>query len=216
MSSTSASWRQRALTNSESVRRSDSRTIEVAQRLIDGARELRYEAGQPFTITQLTERVGIAGQTFYSYFRGKDELLLATYEDVVQDSITGIAEQAADEPDPVRRLGLIVEQVIRAAQRRPRAQVTAIEHARLAEKHPAVVAKVAAPFHDLVASTIIAGREAGMLASDDPGADARFLSDALFITFQNLALGVTTGPVEDVVVHARSFVLRALRPASEG
>jgi len=205
-----AGWQERAITNSDSVRRSRARTLRTAQLLIDDAYQLLYVNGESFTINQLVAHAGIALQTFYRHFPGKDELLLATYEHTVETGIADIAALAGRAPAGVKRLQVILESTIMAAAVQPRTRIIASEHMRIAHSHPAVVAKVAQSYRTLVKEAIEAGNRKGSLHSSDPERDARFVSDAVTITVHNLALGVTTEPVAQVSEHTCSILLSAL------
>src|SRR3954463_15197961 len=78
------------------------------QRFLDAAFELMASTGKDFTLQEVVERSGLSLRSFYQYFNGKHELLLA----LLEDSIRRNEEQlraAADTPHaPVERLhGLV-------------------------------------------------------------------------------------------------------------
>src|ERR1700690_1382169 len=59
-----------------------SRQVEVTARLVESARELVWDAGGPtFTVNQVVTAAGTSLKSFYRCFAGKDELLVALFED---------------------------------------------------------------------------------------------------------------------------------------
>ena len=74
------SWRDLAVARSlDSARlRAESRV----QRFLDAAMELQNEgSGKDFTVQEVVERSGQSLRSFYQYFSGKHELLLALFEE---------------------------------------------------------------------------------------------------------------------------------------
>jgi AcrR family transcriptional regulator len=90
-------WRQRAVSRSLNAAR--SRAEKRAQRFIDAAFELIDEKGTTeFTIQEVIDRSKQSLRGFYQYFDGKDELLLALFEETVRESIEDL--KATIEADP--------------------------------------------------------------------------------------------------------------------
>ena len=81
-----ASWAERAADRSPTVQRSRDRSVKQAMVLVAAGRRLVFEKGHAFTINELVKEAGVALQTFYRYFSGKDELLLAVLEDLVGEA----------------------------------------------------------------------------------------------------------------------------------
>src|ERR1700704_5105180 len=106
------SWKQRALARSPAVRRSQQRSIDQAREIIDAAIVLMFNGDPDFTVQRLITEAGIALQTFYRYFSGKDELLLAVLEEQIEVGVLDIAAIASEEPDPLSRLRSIIIQVL--------------------------------------------------------------------------------------------------------
>lgn len=200
------------LQNSESVRRTRERALDIGQHLIEQTRELYYVTGKPFTISQLAERAGIAGQTFYRYFPGKEELLLAVFEDTVRLSSEPIRAAAERERDPVARLRVLFEEIIGEREDRPYGRMVVLEHMRLAADHPEAISRIADWMRELITTTIEQGVAEGTFRSRDPRRDARLIADGLRITIHHMALGVTPGSAHEVARHFGDFCLAALRP----
>jgi len=203
-------WQRRALENSTAVRRSRARVLDVSQQLIDTARVLYYEGGTPFTISRLAEAAGVSVQTFYRCFPGKEELLLALFQDTVERNAGPIRAGASSIGDPVVRLRYLVRESICSARSDPYSGMVVREHLRLAAEYPATIARIADWMRELVTETIKQGVAAGTLVSAEPSSDARLIADGIRITVHHLVLGVTEGCPEEVAEHFCRFCLAAL------
>jgi AcrR family transcriptional regulator len=96
-------WRQRAVSRSLNAAR--SRAEQRVQRFLDAAFELMDEKGTTdFTIQEVIDRSKQSLRGFYQYFDGKDELLLALFEDSVLESAIDLREVIESESDPIARL----------------------------------------------------------------------------------------------------------------
>ena len=96
-------WRQRAV--SRSLHAARSRAEQRVQRFLDAAFELIDEKGTTdFTIQEVIDRSKQSLRGFYQYFDGKDELLLALFEDSVLESAADLRDVVAAESDPLARL----------------------------------------------------------------------------------------------------------------
>jgi len=79
-------WRQRAVSRSLTAAR--SRAEQRIQRFLDAAFELIDEKGTTeFTIQEVIDRSKQSLRGFYQYFDGKDELILALFEEMVRECI---------------------------------------------------------------------------------------------------------------------------------
>lgn len=97
------SWRQRAVSRSLSTAR--SRAERRVQRFLDAAFELIDEKGTTeFTIQEVIERSKQSLRGFYQYFDGKDELLLALFEETIRESVADIGAVLEAESAPLDRL----------------------------------------------------------------------------------------------------------------
>jgi AcrR family transcriptional regulator len=96
-------WRQRAISRSLSAAR--SRAEQRVQRFMDAAFELIDEKGTTeFTIQEVIDRSEQSLRGFYQYFDGKDELLLALFEETIRESAEDIRGVVEAESDPLQRL----------------------------------------------------------------------------------------------------------------
>jgi AcrR family transcriptional regulator len=96
-------WRERAVARSLNAAR--SRAEERVQRLLDAAFELIDEKGSTdFTIQEVVERSKQSLRGFYEYFDGKDELVLALFEETVREAVVEIHTAVDAETEPLARL----------------------------------------------------------------------------------------------------------------
>ena len=75
------------------------------QRFLDAAIEL-MESGstKDFTVQEVVERSGQSLRSFYQYFGGKHELLLALFEESIRTTAEHLREATVDVDDPEERL----------------------------------------------------------------------------------------------------------------
>src|SRR5438067_4706534 len=96
-------WRELAVARSLDPAR--LRAESRVQRFLDAAIELMNSAsGKEFTVQEVVERSGQSLRSFYQYFAGKHELLLALFEEAVRWSVDRLQEAVATEDDPLDRL----------------------------------------------------------------------------------------------------------------
>ena len=96
-------WRKRAVSRSLGPAR--SRAEQRVQRFLDAAFELIDEKGTTdFTIQEVIDRSKQSLRGFYQYFDGKDELLLALFEDSILESSIDLREAVESESEPLARL----------------------------------------------------------------------------------------------------------------
>jgi AcrR family transcriptional regulator len=96
-------WRERAVSRSLNAAR--SRAEQRVQRFLDAAFELIDEKGTTeFTIQEVIDRSQQSLRGFYQYFDGKDELLLALFEETLREATDDLRRIAETEADPFDRL----------------------------------------------------------------------------------------------------------------
>src|SRR3954469_17795431 len=99
----SVSWRDLAVARSLDPAR--VRAEKRVQRFLDAALELMNSAsGRDFTVQEVVERSGQSLRSFYQYFAGKYELLLALFEESVRATADHLRALSLEEDDPVERL----------------------------------------------------------------------------------------------------------------
>src|SRR3954470_16700280 len=97
------SWRELAV--ARSLDPAHVRAEKRVQRFLDAALDLMQRApDKEFTVQEVVERSGQSLRSFYQYFAGKHELLLALFEESVRSTSEHLREQVADESTPSERL----------------------------------------------------------------------------------------------------------------
>jgi AcrR family transcriptional regulator len=96
-------WRARAVARSVQAARSRAETR--VQRFLDAAFDLIDEKGSTdFTIQEIVDRSKQSLRSFYEYFDGKDDLLLALFEETVHEALRDIRAAVDVEDAPLARL----------------------------------------------------------------------------------------------------------------
>jgi AcrR family transcriptional regulator len=146
--------------------------------LIGAAYELLAEAGlDGLTIRAVLTRTGLARRAFYECFGGKDDLVLAVFEETLHLAATHFGAQVADMADPLGRLRFIVSAIVfgqgypgdlSEGPRDRRGAAMSREHMRLAESHPAQLQRALRPLLGVLAAQLAAGMETGAVRRADP------------------------------------------------
>lgn len=96
-------WRERAVSRSLDAAR--SRAERRVQRFLDAAFELIDEKGTTeFTIQEVLDRSKQSLRGFYQYFDGKDELLLALFEETLRETTEDLSRVIESGSEPMERL----------------------------------------------------------------------------------------------------------------
>jgi len=164
------SWRELAVARSlDSARtRAESRV----QRFLDAALELMNEAttGKEFTVQEVVERSGQSLRSFYQYFGGKHELLLALFEESVRTTAESLRTQIASESDPLERLHRFVVEYYRLSRdtakgkaKKTTASVYVDFAQQLLTSHPAEAARAFTPIVTLFGEVLDEAAAAGAI-----------------------------------------------------
>ena len=96
-------WRERAVQRSLDAAR--TRAEERVQRFLDAAFDLIDEKrSTDFTIQEVVDRSRQSLRSFYEYFSGKEELVLALFEETVHEALDAIRTAVDAQADPLERL----------------------------------------------------------------------------------------------------------------
>jgi AcrR family transcriptional regulator len=142
------------------------------QRFLDAALDLMNSAsGKEFTVQEVVERSGQSLRSFYQYFDGKHELLLALFEDAVRTTAEQITEQVDAESDPLERLHVFVVDYYKLCRppvkgRAPkRAPVPALAEfaQQLLTDHPQEASKAFVPLVELCERLLTEAVDAGAI-----------------------------------------------------
>jgi AcrR family transcriptional regulator len=212
------SWADRAADRSPTVQRSRSRSREQARRVVAAARRLVDQKGGSFTTQEVVKEAGVALQTFYRHFPGKDQLLLAVVEDLIAESCALYEERARDIPDPVGRLRFYITAALSGldTERSAGPRFITAEHWRLHQLYPDELAQATRPFTELVLREVRAAAVDGQLAPTDSEHDAWLVTELIMAVFHHHAFATSTRPTRETAELVWSFCLAALggkRPA---
>jgi TetR/AcrR family transcriptional regulator len=208
-------WRDRAVDDAASVQRSRDKVIGRAERIVAACRELYYETGgQDFTIQELSARSEIALQTFYRYFKSKDELLLAVLEEVLREGSENLVAIADKARTPLRRLELLITSplLMNAGPDMPVfARLVVTEHLRLEQNYPKQVEEAMSSYLRPLIEHIEAAVAAGELVERPHlDRDARVITALVTATYHRLTLGLDTEDRETIARHVWGFCFGAL------
>src|SRR5687767_2903957 len=149
-----SSWRELAVARSLDPAR--VRAEKRVQRFLDAALDLMQRApDKEFTVQEVVERSGQSLRSFYQYFGGKHELLLALFEESVRWTADHLRAKIADEDDAYERLHRFVVEYYRvcrsvpntkSTKKRPSTTPVMVDFAQqLLTGHPMEAAKAFAP-----------------------------------------------------------------------
>lgn len=206
------SWAERAADRPPSVERSRVRRVEQASQIVQAAQRLLETDGSGFTTQELIKEAGVALQTFYRYFAGKDELILAVLEETISAGVAAIEERGAVLDDPLDRLRLYVTATLEGLDGESQGAIRFItaEHYRLHQLFPDELAEASQPFADMLIPEITAATAAGHLHSSDVEGDAWYVAQLSMATFHHYAFATPSVPISEVADQLWSFCLRAL------
>ena len=168
-------WREQAVARSlDSARvRAESRV----QRFFDAALELLHDnaSGREFTVQEVVERSGQSLRSFYQYFGGKQELLLALFEESVRSTADALRDTLAEETDPLNRLHRFVVEYYRLCRparsrvsKRAPSRALAEFAQQLLTSDPAEAARAFVPLVSLFDEVLEDAEAAGVIRSGIP------------------------------------------------
>ena len=179
-------------TATEPVRRRDlavARSLDSArlrsegrvQRFLDAGFELlaRAESGKEFTVQEVVDRSGQSLRSFYQYFAGKHELLLALFDEAILSTADRLEEQIARQRIPLERLHTFVVEYYcmclpapkgRASKNNPTPVMAEFCH-QLLTAHQTEAAHAFVPLVTLLEKVLDEAAEAGAIRSGLDHAD---------------------------------------------
>jgi AcrR family transcriptional regulator len=157
--------------------------------IIAAANDLLDEGGlEGLTIRALLKRSGLARRAFYERFAGKDDLVLAVFDETLAESAAFFRQEVATLGEPIDRIeriviGLILGALDEGAGLGTR-RVSAIvrEHMRLAQSRPGDLERALRPLLEVIAEQISEGIRTGQLRRCDPVLQARLIYNLVATT----------------------------------
>jgi AcrR family transcriptional regulator len=209
-------WAERVADRSPVVQRSKGKSVEQARSIVAAARRLIDTEGPSFTTQELIKEAGIALQTFYRYFSGKDALLLAVIEDLIEENCITYRAQAEAIADPVDRLRYYVTTTVHAldAPGSGPSFITA-EHFRLQTQYPAEVSQATQPYTDLLIDEIDAAVAAGRLQSQDAEYSAWLITQLVMAVFHHYDCAGVDDPTDVIAERLWGFCYAALKGSKD-
>ncbi|HWC34031.1 MAG TPA: TetR/AcrR family transcriptional regulator [Mycobacteriales bacterium] len=161
-------WRERAV--ERSLRNARAKAMSRSDRFITSAIEILTETGRTdFTVQELIERSKTSLRSFYQHFSGKEELLLALFEEIIATSAAQWRSDVAELPDTLAGLRYVVE-MVHAQAGDPAGgginRALSVYHLQLAESRPAEYARVLAPLRELILDLVKRGIDDGEFRND--------------------------------------------------
>lgn len=163
-----AAWRERAI--ERSTRGARERAAMRVQQFLDAAREIISEKeSTEFTVQEIVDRSKQSLRSFYQYFDGKHELLLALFEEEMSEAVARIRAATA-EGDPLDQLEqsvLILYEL--CSPDRASTQPLFFEFAqRLLLSHPDEVSRAYTPLFEYLVGMAEEAAAAGLLRPGKP------------------------------------------------
>lgn len=160
--------------------------------LIDAAAELLEQGGiEGLTVRAVLKRTGLARRAFYERFVGKDDLVVAVFEETLREAARRYREEAKQLDTPLDKLRMVVVGLVRGAfdnehgigQQRVFAMVH--EHLRLAQSRPGELQAALRPLLEFIAEQVTEGIRTGQLRDCDPDLQARLIYNLVATTLHS-------------------------------
>jgi AcrR family transcriptional regulator len=183
-------WRQRAV--SRSLHAARSRAEQRVQRFLDAAFALIDENGSTeFTIQEVIDRSKQSLRAFYQYFDGKDELLLALFEETVSEATDDLATTLESSSEPLERLRAFTIRLHewcdpseKPRKRGKHNRRPIMEFAvQLAVDHPERVKAAMAPISRMMVKLVEDADDAGDISVSDPRRAAALLQQTVMYSW---------------------------------
>lgn len=97
--------RMESILNRRSLKKQQKKYLIIESAVKVFARKGFYHA----TVNEIAREAGIADGTMYTYFQGKDDLLISLFEEKMEDILDRFDEQLKEISDPVERLSKFIE-----------------------------------------------------------------------------------------------------------
>jgi AcrR family transcriptional regulator len=151
-----ARWEQRS--TDRVIEAGRDQLLERSRKMVEAAYELLEQDGlEGLTIRAVLKKTRLSRRAFYERFAGKDDLMLAVFEQTIRLATRLFAEQAAALPDPMQRLQMLVTHIVLG--KGAYASVDNRSNRRSAALQPLI---------ELIARLLSDGMDAGAVRRTDP------------------------------------------------
>ena len=215
---------QRELAVARVVDPARARAETRVQRFLDAASELMSTtSGKDFTVQEVVERSGQSLRSFYQYFDGKYELLIALFEDSVRRAAEQLRSQIDTATDPLERLHTAVVEYYKLC--RPpangrggrRAPAALAEFAQqLLSDHPKEASRAFTPLVELFEEILADAAAAGVIREDLRGRQVAgfVLQSVMFNAFVTSISGSWRAESDDVAEEMWDLLFHGLEASS--
>jgi AcrR family transcriptional regulator len=191
----SSKWQERTLERRLSSAR--ARALARSSRFLATALELVQESGRAdFTIQALIDRSNLSLRAFYQHFAGKEELLLALYENITSQFTEDIRQEVAAADGPMEQLEAFCRGFLWRAESSHNVggRVATIYNLSLEIERPAEFAKVWEPQQKLLTKILTSCSRAGLIRKDLTPAQLTTLMNATLTSLAQIGVfNVGTG-----------------------
>jgi AcrR family transcriptional regulator len=176
-----APLRRRDLAVARSLDTARLRSEGRVQRFLDAGFELlaRAESGKEFTVQEVVDRSGQSLRSFYQYFAGKHELLLALFDEAIRATAERLEEQINSQNGALERLHCFVTEYYRMCLPAPKGRpsknnptpVMAEFCHQLLTSHQTEASRAFVPLVSLLETVLSEAAAAGVVRPDQKHAD---------------------------------------------
>jgi AcrR family transcriptional regulator len=205
------SWQRDSV--DRSLRNAIERARKRSNRFVDAAVELLSERDEgDFSIQDVVDRSSQSQRTFYTFFDGKDSLMLAVYETILRKTaMPMLRERCEGIDDPVLRLRALLDALSVITEMPARlARGLSVLHLRLAETRPNDLSHALEPLHSFIVELLTAVASAGRLREDlGLNTQAALLQELLLASTHSRVLsGGSPTSVDDLWAFCSAAILR--------
>jgi AcrR family transcriptional regulator len=166
-------WKRKSIDRSLQAAR--GRAQQRTDRLVEAAMSLMQERGSvDFTVQDVVERARMSIRTFYNFFEGKDDLIVAVHATVMVDEVVPrLRKMCGAESDPVKKIRAFIDGIYELTSTSgPIPRALTIYHNRLAENRPEELERTFRPQLDLVTELVRDAATAGQIQLGNVGLEA--------------------------------------------
>ncbi|WP_067889537.1 TetR/AcrR family transcriptional regulator [Nocardia vaccinii] len=210
-------WQQRTIDRRLSTAR--ARALARSSRFLAAALEIVEESGRAdFTVQTLIDRSNLSLRAFYQHFAGKEELLLALYENVTTQFTEDIRHEVGQADGPLEKLEAFCRGFLSRAESSEAAggRAVTIYHLSLEVEHPDHFAKVWDPLQKLLTKTLTDCAASGLVRTDlTPAQVSALLSSTLTALAQIGMLRLDTQNVKLTEDQMWAWCRQAVSPPTD-
>jgi AcrR family transcriptional regulator len=191
----------------------EKRAGATRERIVRAARDLFREQGyEAVSTSAVLERAGISRGGLYHHFRGKDDLLLAVFEDVERDLMGRLAEKVADASSPFEALSASSQAYLDECLNSEELRRINLLHARRVLSWDVWREMAMRQGLGLATAATREAMKAGELKGDDPEALAELFTAALIEAGTMIVFAEDQAAERERVGIAIETILEGLRP----